>query len=473
MRRTKIVATIGPASSDEHTLARMVAAGMDVARLNFSHGDYASHEQLMNRIRKVSAEAGRHVAVLQDLCGPKIRTGGDVEGGKVHLAQDTAVTLTGGDRITAERIAISHPEVLTDLSVGERVFLSDGSLELVVTEQGSEGVVCRVVRGGDLRAHQGVNLPGARLTGLDTITDKDWRDLEWGIAHQVDYVALSFVRSAEDVARIQKRIREAGLDIPVVAKIEKPEAVEHLESIIEMADAVMVARGDLGVEMAVEKVPGIQKEIAALARDHERPTIVATQMLESMTSNVRPTRAEVSDVANAIFDGVDAVMLSGETASGQYPVEAVQMMERIALEAEERLLHHLRTVGAGELERADNVGEAVGRASELVTRELEIETVFVVDVDGSRSRAAASSRPAAQVVGLASDPRILRRMALLWGVLPEILDGGADRGSEMARYLSDLALRRNLAKKGDVVVMLSGSPPRAPGPVSAMRLFTV
>jgi pyruvate kinase len=351
MRRTKIVATIGPASSSPETLERLVRAGADVLRLNFSHGSHEQHQEVIRASREIAARLDRPIALLQDLSGPKIRTG---------RVKDNAITLRAGARLTIttdaavegtpERITTTYSALPRDVKPGDQILLDDGNLELRVLSAAGESVLCEVVDGGPLRSNKGMNLPGVTLS-TPALTDKDRIDLAFGVRNGVDYVALSFVRRAADVEQARELMRSLGGELPIVAKIEKPQALEELSAILRAADGVMVARGDLGVEIGTEDVPIVQKRIIAAANRAGKAVITATQMLESMIENPRPTRAEASDVANAILDGTDAVMLSGESAIGKYPIEAVQTMARIADYTEQHGLDGIRTraaVGPGE-----------------------------------------------------------------------------------------------------------------------------
>jgi len=341
MRRTKIVCTIGPATSSEERLEQLMRAGMNVARLNFSHSTHQEHELVIERVRAISARLRYPVAILQDLQGPKIRTGPLQDGKPIMLVDGAHVTITTRDVVgNAQLISTTYKALPQDVKIGDRILLNDGLLELRVIGKSETEVECAVVHGGELGEHKGINLPGVAVSA-PALTEKDRDDLQFGIAHGVDYVALSFVRSPEDVQEAKQLIQQYATevygekgrwDIPLIAKIEKPEAIEHLDEILNVTDGVMVARGDLGVEMAPEKVPLIQKRLIARCNELCLPVITATQMLESMVTNPRPTRAEVNDVSNAIFDGTDAVMLSAETSVGAFPIEAVQMMTRIALE---------------------------------------------------------------------------------------------------------------------------------------------
>ncbi len=338
IRRAKIVCTLGPSSNTEAMIRDLLRCGMDVARLNFSHGTHEEHARVIERLRKVAKAERRTICILQDLQGPKMRTGRLKDRMPVMLKAGTHVTITTRDVLgTSDLIATSFQALPNEVEAGSRILLSDGKLSLKVrTVKGTE-IECEVVDGGLLAEHQGINLPGA-VTSVPSLTDKDLKDLKFGVKHKVDLIAVSFVRSAADVSEVKRLIGLQKSDIPVIAKLEKPQAIDNLEEILEVADGVMVARGDLGVEMPPEKVPVIQKHVIRRAQVWRKPVITATQMLESMIQNPRPTRAEASDVANAIFDGTDAVMLSGETASGKYPREAVNMMARIVVETESNIL---------------------------------------------------------------------------------------------------------------------------------------
>ena len=471
-KRTKIVATLGPASRDGAVIEAMLRAGLDVARINFSHGTQAEHLETLRAVRAASERVGRPVAVLGDLCGPKIRTGSKPVSKEVFLEKDSEVFLTSGDVVDENRVGISHPEVLSELRAGEKVFLRDGMIELRVERVTGEGALCTVVRPGAVGARKGVNFPGIELAAVPTVTEKDREDAAWAADHDLDYLALSFVRRPEDLAEVRGIVEGRGKAIPVIAKIEKPQAVERIVEILAASDGVMVARGDLGVEMAAEEVPFVQRKILAEARDQEKPGIVATEMLESMVQSPRPTRAEVSDVTAAILDGTDAVMLSGETASGRYPVEAVAAMRRIVDNADRHVLAALRSRPATQLADADNVGEAVGRAAELIVRQLGLEAILVLDRDGRRTAAASASRPAARIVGLTSDRTAIRRMKLLWGVEPFFFEMPSEH-ENWAAALSRFCMEQDIAEVGAHVVVLSASPARAQGPVTALRVIDV
>lgn len=470
MRRTKIVATLGPASWDESVIGQLLEAGMNVARLNFSHGEHEVHHRTLARLRKAAVAAQKPLAVLQDLCGPKIRTGVVAGNSPILLEPGETVILAAGEpQARAGRIGISHAQVVDELTAGDAIYLKDGLFSLEVEKIAGPEIHCRILQGGLLESRKGVNVPGRELKGIPAVTEKDWQDLEWGLAHDVDYVALSFVRDPADVRAVQKRIRAAGKNIPVVAKIEKPQALEKIDEIVRTADGVMVARGDLGVELPPERVPLVQKKLIALCLEHERPVITATQMLESMTENTRPTRAEVSDVANAIFDGTDAVMLSGETASGNHPVEALTTMARIAESADAFISARPSYRRRDSFAVPDNVGEAIGRAAELISRDLKLAVICVGDVDGSRTVAAAASRPDAFIVAMASDEIVHRRMSLLWGVTPVRIPK-VERGSDLLLQAEKISRRLGLANEGEWIVLMAGSPHELPGPVNTLRV---
>ncbi len=463
-RRTKIVATIGPATESTAMLRRMIAAGMDVARINFSHGTRAGHRGVIERLRRLAREAGAPLAILQDLQGPKIRVGRLPH--PVHLAQGAEVTLTptatAGD---ARRIPVALPGLARIARRGQRILLRDGTIELVVVRRRGNDVHCRVVRGGTLGEHQGVNLPGVRLRGA-ALTSKDIADLRAGLRYGVDYVALSFVRGPADLRHARRLLRRWGRSVPIVAKLERPEAIEHLEEIVAASDAVMVARGDLGVELPPEEVPLLQKRIIRVANAHGVPVITATQMLESMVHQQRPTRAETSDVANAILDGTDAVMLSAETAVGRFPIEAVQVMDRIARATE----------AAGRAGRDGapprTVLQAIGSATQGLADQLGVRLIVAVTSSGRTACALAQLRPAAPVLACTEDERVATRLTLYRGVWPIVLpfERTADA---MVRALDRELVRRHLARPADPVVLVGSVPLVARGRTNFVQYHRV
>jgi pyruvate kinase len=467
--RAKIVATLGPASADPATLTALLRAGMDVARLNFSHGDHAWHARTIRRLRAAARRLGRSVAVIADLPGPKIRTGPLRGGGPVMLRAGGTVRLTGRDEPgDASRLGIAYPRLARDVRPGDRVLLSDGLIELRVRRIARGDVSCVVVHGGLLREHQGVNLPGARLA-IGSLTPRDRVHLRFALGQGVDYVAQSFVRGPADVLALKRLIARAGRDTPVLAKIEKPEALENLDAILAVADGVMVARGDLGVEMSPESVPVAQKAIIRRANERRRPVITATQMLESMIENPRPTRAEASDVANAVFDGTDALMLSGETASGRHPVEAVAMMDRIIARAEaaiDRVPRRRREEGPL------TVAETISQAAAQATDHLAMRGLVVFTTTGSTARLVSKWRPTVPIVAFSPERSVRRRMALYWGVVPRRL--GHVRGVErLEREVARRLREEGYARRGDRIGIIAGAPFGRPGSANLFEIVEI
>jgi pyruvate kinase len=418
LRRAKIVATLGPASSNESTFRELLRAGLDVARLNFSHGTLPEKLKLIEMVRKISREENKNVCILGDLQGPKIRTGRLKNRIPVQLKAGQRLTITPRDILgTSTVISTTFPTLAENLEPGARILLSDGLIELRVVEIPGEDVECDVINGGMLGEHKGINLPGIAVR-VPSLTDKDEEDLEFGMKHGVDAIAVSFVRTAEDVRHVKFRVAALGLETWIIAKLEKPQAIENLEAILENADGIMVARGDLGVEMPPEKVPAIQKHVIRRAAEYRKPVITATQMLESMIENPRPTRAEASDVANAIYDGTDAVMLSAETAAGKYPVEAVKMMAKIVSETESNLrettsyeTHHGNRV---RLSIAETICESAAHAAE----DLDVSAIACFTETGTTARQLSKYRPKPPIYALSSVDAVIHRMGLLWGVHP-------------------------------------------------------
>ena len=453
-RKAKIVCTLGPASDTAETIEALGRAGMDVARLNFSHGSAADHERRLRLVRAAADRVGRPVAVLQDLQGPKIRTG-RMRGGEVLLRAGDEVTITTADvEGDASRFATTYAGLPGDVEVGQPVLLADGRLRLEVLEKRSATELrARVAVGGPLKSQQGINLPGTRVSA-PSLTEKDRADLELGLAMGVDFVALSFVRSADDVLAAKALLG----DTPLVAKIEKPEALADLDRIADAADALMVARGDLGVELPLEQVPLTQKAVIERTNAATKVAIVATEMLESMIEKPRPTRAEVSDVANAILDGAGAVMLSAETAAGRYPVAAVATMDAIVREVEGSTRY--RSLPRPSLARSDSFPLAVARATVAAADQLGVATVVALTESGRTARLISEHRPAScGILGLSTDPRTLRRMALYWGVEPLQVPTFGDP-EEMLRIVGDAVLATGTARCGDTVVIASGFPGR-------------
>ncbi len=467
-RHTKIVATIGPASCSPRIIESLLRAGMDVARLNFSHGSHADHARSIALLREISIRLEKPIAILGDLQGPKIRTG--------RMAGGKSVTLKAGQRfiLTTKRVLGDSTRVSTvfrplprEVRRGDRILLADGLIELRVQSVRGTDIFTEVVNGGELGENKGINLPGVKLH-VPAMTGKDRTDLMFALKHGVNYVAVSFVRRPEDVLLAKGAIRRAGKETPVIAKLEKPEAIDNLDAILRVADGVMVARGDLGVEMNLERVPVVQKQIIARAREFRRPVITATQMLESMTLNPRPTRAEASDVANAIFDGSDAVMLSAETASGKYPVETVATMARIIEEAEAVIHEFPRTIPQEKLKVAETVAELVCHAS----RELRMKVIAVFTHSGFTARLVSRYRPHTPIVAFTPVRETRRQMALLWGVLPKRIKE-VRKIDGLAEVAEKRLLAERLVRKGDIIAIVAGTPMGVRGSTNFMKFHTI
>jgi pyruvate kinase len=450
-RRTKIVATLGPASSDEATIRRLIEAGVDVFRMNMSHGDHDGHEAAFQRVRAAADEVEQPVAVLADLCGPKIRVG-QFEKGEITLTAGESTVVTTRDVLGRPGLIPSQYEPLArDVEPWCRILLDDGRLELRVEGVKDTEIECTVVQGGVLRDRKGMNLPDVDVSA-PSLTDKDRSDAAFALDLGVDFLALSFVRRAADVVDLRALIPE-GADTRIVAKIEKPEALDNIDEILDATDLIMVARGDLGVELPPEVVPVAQRELLTKAHSHHKATIVATQMLESMIDNPQPTRAEVSDVANAVFSGADAVMLSAETATGRFPERAVEMMDHVARQSERYLFEQGLTLvdePAGEVA----LPVAISRSTAQLASDLAVRAIMVFSRDGATAEVVSSGRPSAPVVAATTDPATWRRMNILWGVVPILVQQG-----ELAD-LPGLARRVNgglgLAEPGQYLLMLAG-----------------
>ena len=478
MHRTKIVCTIGPATSSEEQLEALMQAGMNVARLNFSHGKQEEHAAVIERIRSISTRLGCSIAILQDLQGPKIRVGSLQDGQPIRLVNGTQVTITTHEVAgNSQTIPTTYKQLPQDVKSGDRILLDDGLMELRVLDADTTDVRCQVIHGGLLKEHKGINLPGVAVSA-PALTDKDRDDLRFGIKHGVDYVALSFVRRPEDVVEARKLMRQfqtelkgetknGNADIPLIAKLEKPEAIAQLNAILNVVDGVMVARGDLGVEMSPEKVPQIQKRIIAKCNQLGLPVITATQMLESMVTNPRPTRAEVNDVFNAILDGTDAIMLSAETASGDYPIEAVQMMVRIALETEagdstarQPQCQHLTQE------------HAVSHAARALSEEASVKAIVVFTRSGTSARLISKDRPRRPILAYTPSQRVYRQLALWWGVWPYHIEM---QGSTEAliEAVGQRLLEDNLVQAGEHVVIMGGLPAASRARTNFVKLHRV
>lgn len=467
LRRTKIVATLGPASSDPDIIKRLVGNGMDVARLNFSHGNYDDHARVIQTLRKVAVELNKPITILQDLQGPKIRVC-RLPGGRLELTAGELISLIPESEYcqAPATIPIDYPFVAEEARPGMQVLLADGLFELEVTEVRQKDVICRVIEGGLLTDRKGVNFPNLNLR-LPSMTEKDIQDLDFGLSQNVDWISLSFVRSADDIISLRNYISDKGFKKPIIAKIEKPQAIEHLEEIIAVVNGIMVARGDLGVEMSPEKVPMLQKKIIRLCNEAGKTVITATQMLESMIHEPRPTRAEASDVANAIIDGTDAIMLSGETAMGDFPVKAVEMMARIAMDVESRI--EFKTYPPS----GQSSLEALSRATNQIASVIKPACIVVLTATGQSAQAVASERPSAPIYALSTHSNVYHALNLLWGIQPILINDHPDTFEEMVGIIETALVSRNLVKQGEKIVLLGGIPAHNPGGTNFLKVHTI
>jgi pyruvate kinase len=471
VRRAKIVCTIGPACDSDEMIRDLMLAGMDVARLNFSHGTHAEHARRIERLRRVAHQLKRTICILQDLQGPKIRTGLLKDGKNITLKPGALLTITPRKVTgTAAVISSDFPELAREVAPGARVLLSDGRIELKVRAIHGDDVECEVLNGGTLGEHQGINLPDTSMA-VPSITEKDKRDLEFGLKHGVDVVALSFVRSADDIQAGKNLMREFGKSVPVIAKLEKPQAIDRLEEILEAANGVMVARGDLGVEMRPEQIPIIQKLVIQRSAVWRKPVITATQMLESMTENPRPTRAEASDVANAIFDGSDAVMLSGETARGQYPLETVAMMSRIVQEAETAMTRLPHAPRRRHEDHRYSVAETICESIAHAAEDLPMGAIAVFTESGNTARMLSKHRPKVCIYAFSRKPEVCNRMNALWGVHPVHAEEW-ESAESMLRTAEKELISKGLLREGDVLGLVAGTKLTS-GATNFMRLHTV
>jgi len=467
MKMTKIVCTIGPASERVETLVEMMRAGMDVARLNFSHGTTEYHEILMENIRRASEICGKSIPIIQDLQGPRIRTG-RLKDEKIFLREGEEITVTSKDVPGDEsRISILYPKLEEELKPGDSIFIADGIIELKVTEISEDGLRAKVIRGGELGENKGVNLPGVKI-GVSSITEKDIEDLKFGIEREVDFIALSFVRSPSDIIELKRILEDEGADIPIISKIEKREAVERIDEIIEVSYGIMIARGDLAVETSPERVPLIQKEIIHKCNLAGKPVITATQMLESMTSNPRPTRAEASDVANAVFDGSDALMLSAETASGRFPVESVRMMSRIAESVESSPLYRAR-MRSREVSPEHSITDAIAHSAVDAGECLGASALIIATQSGYTALRASRYRPLIPIIAVTPSERVFRILNLSWGTIPLLTEVAKSHEEFMERAI-ELSVKNELVKRGEIVVVTAGTLPGVPGGTNMLRI---
>ncbi len=464
-RKAKIVCTIGPASAKREVISSLIKKGMDVARLNFSHGDHDTHKKAIEFIRDISRRYRRPVAILQDLQGVKIRVG-LIEDGAVELKKGRTLLLIPGEGIgNQKQIFISYPALLKDAKRGDKILLDDGFIQLSVLGKAKNALRTKVIEGGLLRDKKGVNLPGVKIS-VTSFTGKDQKDLLFGIDMNVDYVAISFVRDASDIRKVKEWLKHRKQQIPLIAKIEKPEALHNIEEILSEADGIMVARGDLGVEIPPEEVPLIQKELIDEANKRGKIVITATQMLESMTEHLRPTRAETTDVANAVIDGTDALMLSAETATGKYPVEAVRMMDRIIRHTE-----RMKETESSYI-RGDIFAEATADAACRAAEDINAKALVAFTQSGFTARLLSKFRPKVPIIALTPDERIKNRVCLYWGVTPKIMKLPKTT-DEMIENVEASLLKERIVKKGDRIVITSSSPLSTKGKTNFMKLHRI
>ncbi len=470
MQKTKIVCTLGPATNSEEMIARLIKAGMNVVRLNFSHGNLEEHQKMIHAVRKVSVKLGKSIPILQDLQGPKLRIG-KIKKGSIKLKKGSMITITTSDVVGDENIiSTTYPYLSKDLRQGDTILLDDGLIQLKVKGTKTRQVLCQIVEGGCLSDHKGINLPGVSIT-QPSFTEKDHKDLLFGIDQGVDILAMSFVRSAEDVLKVKRIIVEKEKEIMVIAKLEKPEAIRHLDEIVDVSDGLMIARGDLGVELPLQKVPSLQKKIILKAIQKGKPVITATQMLESMRYNSRPTRAEVSDVANAIFDGTDAVMLSAETATGRYAVTTVKTMAKIIMEAEQAT-HHCLAQHLSPEEKTISIADAISHSACETAEYLKIKAIVAFTKSGFTARMVSKYRPQTRIIAFSPSEPVQRQLNLSWGVCPfkmEILNNT----DEIIRQTEQILLTKKFVKSGDTIVILLGAPIFSKGTTNLMKLHVV
>ncbi len=453
--KTKLVCTIGPASSSPKVLKSLIKEGLDVARINFSHGNYEEYKKIIQNIRKLSIELEKPVAILQDLRGPKLRVG-KIKGGSILLRKGEKLVITTKDIEGENGIIPSDYKLLPRfVKKGETILMDDGNLELKVTEVKKEEIITKVVVGGVLKSNKGINLPNTKLN-IPALTEKDKRDVEFGVENEVDYIALSFVQKAQDIKDLKRILKTKKAEIPIIAKIEKPDAIKNLEEIIDEADGVMVARGDLGVEMKEEMVPILQKEIIKRASKKGKIVITATQMLESMIEKPRPTRAEATDVSNAILDMTDAVMLSGETAVGKYPVKAVKIIKNIACITETS--PYFNPEIELEVKPSKVVGDAIVKAAVDIAEKLKAKLIVVFSWSGSTALMLSKHKPSVPIVAFSPEEKVINRMALYWGVMPFYLEYRPNTDILLAEG-ETILLDKGIIKRGDLIIMVGGVTP--------------
>ena len=473
-KHTKIVATLGPSSQDAEVIRRLIQEGMNVARINFSHGTHDTHLQTIETVRRVASEEQVNIAILSDIQGPKIRIGRLTK--PLQLEPDDTVIMTQDESAdgTGNRVTLAHPEFMRDIAVGTNLLLDDGNLEFKVSDIVDSDLVCEVIIGGSLSSNKGVSAPNSKLT-LDAITEKDIEDIHFALDQETDYIALSFVRSAHDIEQLHTMMKERNQTAGVIAKIEMREALENIESIIAICDGIMVARGDLGIETPAERVPVEQKRIIDLCNRAAKPVITATQMLESMRQNPRPTRAEASDVFNAIMDGTDAVMLSAESASGKYPVESVHMMAQIAITAEDYFWSNREELSAFDVQsrhEGEHISNAISEATYHIAEELNPTAIITTTMSGYTTRRVARERPRAQILCMTPNERVFRKMALVWGV-NAVLVPEFKSIDDMLNVSSRAAYEQGMVRNGDIVVIIAGVPFGVKGQTNMLKVHVI
>ncbi|MGG1574958.1 pyruvate kinase [Fictibacillus sp. NRS-1165] len=471
MRKTKIVCTIGPASESVEKLTQLIETGMNVARLNFSHGDFEEHGARIKNIREAAAKLGKTVAILLDTKGPEIRTQ-TLEGGVAELQAGEELVISMEEVMgTSKKISVTYPGLVDDVHVGSKILLDDGLIELEVTNIGSKEITTKILNSGTLKNKKGVNVPGVSVK-LPGITDKDAKDIEFGIEQGIDFIAASFVRRATDVLEIREILEKHNAQsIQIIPKIENQEGVENIDEILAVSDGLMVARGDLGVEIPAEEVPLVQKMLIKKCNELGKPVITATQMLDSMQRNPRPTRAEASDVANAIFDGTDAIMLSGETAAGTYPVEAVQTMHKIA-ERAESALDYRNILSQRSKESKTTITDAISQSVSFTALNLEADAVITATERGMTARMISKYRPKAPLIAVTSHEDVMRKLSLVWGVYP-VKGKKADTTDEMFQIAIDSSLESNLVAHGNIVVITAGVPVGKTGSTNLLKVHVI
>ena len=472
MRKTKIVCTVGPATDDDNVLRELMKSGMDVARFNFSHSDHDVHKKRFETIKRLRAELGLNIATLLDTKGPEIRLRDFKDHKPVYIKDGEDFTLTTKDVEGTEKIAsITFEHLPKDVSVGSRILINDGVIEMVVKTVSDTDITCTVIHGGKLSDHKGVNVPGAKLS-MPYISDADMADLEFGAKMGFDFIAASFVRTGADVIYLRKFTQSLGWANPrIIAKIENAEGVENIDEILEAADGIMVARGDMGVEIPFEQIPAIQKDLIHKAYNAGKQVITATQMLESMMTNPRPTRAEITDVANAIYDGTSAIMLSGETAAGEYPMEAVKTMALIA-ETTEKNINYLRRFKNREDQKSANITEAISHATVTTAHDLEAAAILTVTKGGNTARMLSKYRPNCPIIGLTTDETTCHQMNMSWGIIPGIIEEKTNT-DDLIEHAIQYSLSKGYLKHGDLVVVTAGVPLGMSGTTNLIKVETV